>query len=261
MPTEPEQRHRLIVEGARLIRDREVVFVGMRLPLLAFALAQRLHAPHAVALFECGLARTAPARAPLVTMADPANGVGADWAGPMTDLMGLLAQGRVDLGLIGGAQVDRYANVNSSYIGGYLAPDVRLPGSGGAADIASFARRTVILIPHERRRLVAEVDYLTSPGYGSGPDWREGVGLPRRSGPQPFGGPAQVVTTLGRFRVDPARGMVLTHLHPGVTLDRIRAESGFAIESDGTPEQTPLPTAAERRVLAALLREENPPHG
>src|SRR5687767_4373866 len=135
----------MVLAASREIRDGDVVFVGMRLPMRAFAVAQRTHAPSAVGLFECGIVRrTAPDEA-IVTMADPPNVRGALWLGGMAELMGLLAQGRVSLGLLGGAQVDQYGNLNTSYIGGYSAPAIRLPGSGGASDIASLARRTVIV--------------------------------------------------------------------------------------------------------------------
>jgi glutaconate CoA-transferase, subunit B len=220
----------MIIAASRKIRDNEVVFVGMRLPLQAFALAQRTHAPNAVGLFECGIVRATPATEPMVTMADPPNICGAQWVGGMGDLMGLLAQGWVDVGLLGGAQIDRYGNLNTSYIGGYITPHTRLPGSGGASDIASLAKRTVILMPHEKRRFVEEVDYITSPGYGTGAGWREGAGLPQRSGTLPYGGPAAVITTLGVFRFDEEGEMMLSELFPGVTVEQVQENTGWEIK-------------------------------
>jgi glutaconate CoA-transferase subunit B len=221
---------RMVIAAAREIRDGEVVFVGMRLPLQAFALAQRTHAPNAVGLFECGIMRQSPTTEPFVTMADPPNIRGAQWVGGMGELMGLMAQGRVDVGLLGGAQIDRYGNLNTSYIGGYMKPQTRLPGSGGANDIASLAKRTVILMPHEKRRFVEEVDYITSPGHGTGRGWREGAGLPRREGVQRFGGPDAVITTLGVFRFDEEGEMMLSELFPSVTVEEVQANTGWELK-------------------------------
>ncbi len=220
----------MVIAAAREIRDGEVVFVGMRLPLQAFALAQRTHAPNAVGLFECGIVRQSPATEPFVTMADPPNIRGAQWVGGMSDLMGLMAQGWVDVGLLGGAQIDRYGNLNTSYIGGYMNPRTRLPGSGGASDIASLARRTVILMPHEKRRIVEEVEYITSPGHGTGVGWREGAGLPRREGVRKFGGPDAVITTLGVFRFDEEGEMMLSEIFPGVTEEEVQANTGWELK-------------------------------
>jgi glutaconate CoA-transferase subunit B len=129
----------MVATAAREIHDGEVVFTGMRLPLIAFALAKESHAPHAVGLFESGIMRDTPARELLYTMCDPPNITGALWTTRMINLMGLLAQGFVNLGFIGGAEVDRYGNLNTSYLGNFQSPTTKLPGSGGAADIASLS--------------------------------------------------------------------------------------------------------------------------
>jgi glutaconate CoA-transferase subunit B len=230
----------MVAVAAREIRDGEVVFVGMRLPLLAFCLARSTHAPTAVGLFENGVVRDSPALDFLVTMSDGPNVSGALWCTEMREVMGLMQAGRVTLGFIGGAQVDRFGNLNTSYVGA-----VRLPGSGGAADIASLARRHVVIMAHERRRFVERVDYVTSPGHGTGGDWRARTGLPG-------GGPSAVITTLGLFRFDPAGGeMVLTSAHPGVTVDRVRAETGWPLRVAPDVSLTPSPTDAE---LAAIRR-------
>jgi glutaconate CoA-transferase subunit B len=157
--------------------------------------------------------------------------------------MGLLQQGAVDASFIGGAQLDRFGNLNTSYIGSCTAPDTRLPGSGGACDLASLAKRHVIIMAHEKRRFVERVDFITSPGYGSGAGWREDVGLPR-------GGPAAVITTLGvlRFAME-TREMVLTSLHPGVTMDAIHENTGWTLRFDDQLEQTPTPTKRELEML------------
>jgi glutaconate CoA-transferase subunit B len=157
----------MVAAAAREIRDGEVVFVGMRLPLLAFCLARSTHAPTAVGLFENGVIRDSPALAFLVTMSDGPNVTGAVWCTEMREVMGLMQSGRVTLGFIGGAQIDRFGNLNTTYVGPQ-GRAVRLPGSGGAPDIASLARRHVVIMAHERRRFVDRVAYITSPGHGTG---------------------------------------------------------------------------------------------
>jgi glutaconate CoA-transferase subunit B len=132
----------MVVCAAREIHDGEVVFVGMRLPLLAFALAKRTHAPNATGLFENGLMRDSPSAELLYTMGDSPNILGAQWATRMLNVMGLLAQGRANLGFIGGAEIDRFGNLNTSRIGDWQHPTIKLPGSGGGADIASLAGRS-----------------------------------------------------------------------------------------------------------------------
>jgi glutaconate CoA-transferase subunit B len=156
--------------------------------------------------------------------------------------MGLLQAGRVDLGFIGGAQVDRFGNLNTSYVSGG-GRVTRLPGSGGGGDIASLAARHLIIMAHERRRFVARVDYVTSAGYGEGGDWRRRVGLPR-------GGPSAVITTLGVLRFDPeTREMVLASTHPGVTVDAVRAHTGWPLACAVEVTETAAPTAAELAVI------------
>ena len=237
----------MVAAAAREIRDGEVVFVGMRLPLLAFCLARSTHAPAAVGLFENGVVRDSPALDFLVTMSDGPNVTGALWCTEMREVMGLMQAGRVTLGFIGGAQVDRFGNLNTSYVGSHAAP-VRLPGSGGAADIACLARRHVVIMAHERRRFVEHVDYVTSPGHGPGGDWRARTGLPG-------GGSSAVITTLGLLRFDPvSRAMVLASVHPGVTVEDVRAQTGWPLELGPDVGETPPPTAEE----VATIRRFDP---
>lgn len=232
----------MVAVAAREIRDGEVVFVGMRLPLLAFCLARATHAPRAVGLFENGIVRDSPALEFLVTMSDGPNVTGALWCTEMREIMGLLQSGRVDLGFIGGAQIDRFGNLNTSYVGP-PGRATRLPGSGGGGDIASLARRHLVIMTHERRRFVERVDYVTSPGHGEGGEWRRRVGLPG-------GGPAAVITTLGVFRFDPAtREMVLASAHPGVTVAEVRAQTGWPLACAVEVTETPVPTAEELAVI------------
>lgn len=237
----------MVAAAAREIQDGEVVFVGMRLPLLAFCLARSTHAPTAVGLFENGVVRDSAALAFLVTMSDGPNVTGAVWCTEMREVMGLMQSGRVTLGFIGGAQVDRFGNLNTTYVG---APGrrVRLPGSGGAPDIASLARRHVVIMAHERRRFVERVDYVTSPGHGTGGDWRARTGLPGS-------GPSAVITTLGLFRFDAVtREMVLASVHPGATVEGIQAETGWPLRLADRVTETAPPTADE----LAMIRRFDP---
>lgn len=232
----------MVAAAAREIHDGEVVFVGMRLPILAFCLARATHAPTAIGLFENGTVRDSPALEFVITISDGPNIAGALCCAEMREVMGLLQAGRVDLGFIGGAQVDRFGNLNTSYVG---PPDraTRLPGSGGGGDIASLARRHVIIMAHERRRFVERVDYVSSPGHGEGGDWRRRVGLPG-------GGPAAVITTLGVFRFDPAtREMMLASTHPGVTVAEVRAQTGWSLACAPEVTETPAPTTDDLAVI------------
>ncbi len=233
----------MVAAAAREIRDGEVVFAGMRLPLIAFALAKEAHAPNCVGLFECGLVRDTPSPELLYTMGDPPNITNALWATRMVNIMGLLAQGRVDLGFIGGAEVDRFGNLNTSYMGDPRRPATKLPGSGGAADIASLSKRLVVIMAHEKRRLVERVSYITSPGYGEGNGWRQRVGLPR-------GGPSAVITTMCVLGFDTATGeAVLRSYHPGQTVESVRAETGWDLRVASDVRETPLPTAKELEII------------
>src|SRR6266404_4182741 len=168
----------MVAAAARDIRDGEVVFVGMRLPLIAFVVAKRTHAPNAVGLFENGVVRSTPSRELIYTMADPPNILGATQCLDMMGVMSLLQSGRVNLGFLGAAEVDRFGNLNSTEVHGAKGM-TRLPGSGGACDIASLAHRFVALLEHTRERFPERVSYVTSPGNGDGGGWRQRVGLPR----------------------------------------------------------------------------------
>jgi glutaconate CoA-transferase subunit B len=208
-------RERMVLRAAREIREGETVFVGTRLPLLAYLVAKATHAPSAVALYENGLIREEAARELLFTMGDPPNILDATMAGTTLDVMGLMAAGRVDLGFLGAAEVDRYGNLNSTEGVDADGRTTRLPGSGGAADILSLARRSVVLVPHERRRLVERVRFRTSPGRGDGPGWRASMGLPS-------GGPSAIITTHAVFRFDHVlEEAYLYEVFPGVTVDHV----------------------------------------
>lgn len=233
----------MVVAAAREIRDGETVFVGMRLPLIAFMLAKETWAPNAIGVFEAGLVRDRPARELLYTMADPPNIAGATWATGLWEVMSYLQRGDVELGFIGGAEVDRHGNLNTSYIGDPDRPAVKLPGSGGAADIASLSRRFVAMMQHEKRRLVERVGYITSPGYGEGEGWRERVGLTT-------GGPSALITTLAVFGFEHGDA-VLRSYHPFSTPSEIAANTGWALQLSADVAPTPAPSAEELRIVRA----------
>ena len=229
----------MVTCAAREIGDGEVVFVGMRLPLLGFLLAKSTHAPNAVGVYELGIVREELAPAPILTMGDLPNLFNARWLADTSDVMGLLQKGEVDLSFIGGAQVDRFGNLNTTYIGGSENPTTRLPGSGGACDLASLSKSHIIIMTHEKRRFVPKIDYNTSPGYGDGLGWRGKVGLPR-------GGPAAVITTLGVMRFDPkTHEMVLTEVHPGVRVEDVQDQTGWPLCVSDSLKETDIPTSDE----------------
>jgi len=236
----------MVAVASREIRDGDLVFVGMRLPILAYAVARNSHAPTARGLFEVGLMRDQPASGFLGTMGDPPNVAGALWATRMSNAMALMARGDVDLGFIGGAEIDRFGNLNTSYVGDPARPQVKLPGSGGGADIAILSRRWVTLMSHERRRLVERVSYVTSPGHGDGtPGWRRRRGL--------LGdGPAAIITTLAVLRFPEGGGEAfLASVHPGHSVEDVREHTGWELRVAEGAGETPTPTEAE---LAAIRR-------
>ena len=237
----------MVASAAKEIADGELVFVGMRLPMLAFLVARRTHAPHAVGLFENGVVRETPSSELLYTMGDPPNLLGATQCGQMLDVMSLLQQGRVNVGFLGAAEVDRFGNLNTTW--GFRNKEVqRLPGSGGACDIACLARRTVVLLAHDRGRLTERVRYITSPGYGSGNGWRRAQGLPTNSGP------AAVITTLGVIRFGEDGEAFLASVHPGVSVEEILANTGWTLRVGDELAETLAPSDE----ALAVMRELDP---
>ncbi len=238
----------MVAAAAREIADGEVVFVGMRLPLLGFLVAKSLHAPEAVGVYELGIIRESLASEPILTMGDLPNLRRSHWLADTADMMAILGRGDVDVSFIGGAQVDRFGNLNTTIIGRPDRIETRLPGSGGACDLACLARRHIIIMAHRKHRFVDRVDYITSPGYGDGGDWRRRVGLAR-------GGPSAVITTLGVLRFDPdTREMVLASVHPGATPETIQNNTGWPLRRASDLQTTPPPTAGE----LAMIRRFDP---
>jgi glutaconate CoA-transferase, subunit B len=231
----------MVAAAAREIRDGEVVFVGMRLPLIAFVVAKKTHAPNAIGLFENGVVRATPASELIYTMADSPNILGATQCLDMNGVMGMLQAGKVDLGFLGAAEVDRYGNLNSTEVTTEHGK-IRLPGSGGACDIASLAQRFVVLLEHTRKRLPQSVSYVTSPGNGDAYNWRRKVGLPR-------GGPSAIITTKCVLRFGEHGDAYLDTIHPGVTVEDVAANTGWRLRVNNKCGTTKPPTAAELKAI------------
>ncbi len=239
----------LAVMAARELRDDSTVFAGVGVPLLAAALAQQHHAPRLTIVIEGGIIgpRIKPGRLPISTN-EMRAAHRAQMLPAITDIFLYAQRGFLDVGFMGGAQIDQHGNVNTSVLGEYARPKVRLPGTGGANDIASLCREVIIVTPHERRRFVERVDFVTSPG------WLAGDGSRRRAGLL-FGGVTRVVTTLGLFGFDPeTHRMRVEALHPGVTLEQIRENTGFELQTAASLGATEPPQSDE----IELLRELDP---
>lgn len=240
----------MTVNAARLLRDGDVVFVGVGLPNLACNLARRTHAPNLYMIYEAGVIGARPNRLPL-SIGDPTLVSGAVAVCSMYDIFTLyLQRGNVDVGFLGGAQIDRYGNINATVIGEYAHPRVRLPGSGGSMEIAAWANRCYIITPHQKRRFPERVDFCTSAGFLNGKGERQAAGVRG-------GGPQAVVTNLGILEPAENGELILTALHPGATLADARENTGWPLRTAPELRETTPPSAEELRIL----REELDPQG
>jgi glutaconate CoA-transferase subunit B len=241
----------MIVAAARALAGARTVFVGVGLPNIACNLARHTVAPDLELIYESGVYGAQPARLPL-SIGDPTLVSGAAAVMPMADLFGYyLQRGLVEVALLGGAQIDRYGNLNTTVIGAYGNPKVRLPGSGGACEIAINAQQVFIIMRLSRRSFVEKLDFLTSPGHLTGGDARREAGMPGA-------GPQIVITDRALFDFGgPRRAMRLTSLHPGVALADVQEAVGWDVEVADDVAETPAPTADELR----LIREALDPDG
>jgi glutaconate CoA-transferase, subunit B len=235
------------VAAARALRDDTACFVGIGLPSTAANLARRTHAPNLVLIYESGTIGAKPGRLPLSI----GDGVLAETAETVVGVPEVfnywLQPGRIETGFLGAAQIDRFGNINTTVIGpDYQHPKVRLPGAGGAPEIAASCRQVIVIVRQSRRTFVERVDFVTSFGYGSGPGDRERLGLTGR-------GPVLVITDLGILEPDPrTRELTLTSLHPGVTVERAREATGWELAVAAEVATTAPPTALELETLRAL---------
>ena len=236
----------LICTASRLMEDETTAFIGTGIPMLAASLAQRRQAPNLVPIFEFGGVGAILEDLPMA-VGEARTFHKALSASGITDIMETATRGFIDYGFLGGAQIDPYGNLNSTVIGPHDRPKVRLPGSGGANDVGSLCWRTIIIIRHSRRSFVPEVDFLTTPGYLSGPGAREEAGLP------PGTGPLYVVSTLALMGFDDeTKRMKLLKTQPGVSVDGVIGETGFELIIPERVETSEPPTLEE----LCILREE-----
>lgn len=234
--------------GAREIKDYDVVIVGTGFPTMSANIAKETHAPNAILMQESGVIDARPKR-PALSVGDPCLNPGAAMIGGLIEIMGMCLQaGKVDVGFLSGSQVDKFGNINTTVIGNYEKPISRLPGSGGANPIGSLAKRTLIIALHDKRRLTEKVDFITTPGYISGPGVREKWGLP------PETGPACIITNKGVLRFDPdTREAYLASFHPGNTIDEIMENTPWKLEVSKDVHETKPPTVEELRAIREVL--------
>jgi len=233
----------LICTAARLVPDNTTAFIGTGIPMLAASLAQKMHAPNLVAVFEFGGVGAILDDLPLA-VGERRTFHRAVAATGLADMIETAQRGFIEYGFLGGAQIDPYGNLNSTVIGDYEHPKVRLPGSGGGNDVGSHCWKTIAIMPHDQRRFVAKVDFITTPGYLSGPGAREAAGLPIGTGPH------RVVTTLAVLGFHPeSKRMMLLATQPGVTIEDVVENTGFELLMADEIEEYPPPTDEELRIL------------
>ena len=237
----------MAVTAAKELHDGDVVFVGIGLPNLACNLARATHAPDLVLIYESGAVGAIPDRLP-VSIGDPALVTDSLAVASMADIFQLYLQGgRIGVGFLGGAQIDRYGNINSTVIGPYAKPKVRLPGSGGACEIAIHAQRVVIVAPLSPRAFPAAVDFVTSPGHAGKYGTRKELGLPG-------GGPQRIVTDVGVLEPSPEDGeLELTAIYPDVSADDVKGKVGWPLRSRAELGRVAPPSAEELRLLREVL--------
>ncbi len=229
--------------AAGLLEDGKSVFVGTGLPMIAAMLAQRTHAPNLLIIFEAGGIGPQVPVLP-ISVGDSRTFHRAVAASSMHDVMSAGQAGYVDYGFLGAAQIDPYGNLNTTVIGEWHRPQVRLPGSGGANDIGSFCWRTIVVMRQDERRFVEHLDFLTTPGYLDGPGARERAGLPVNSGPY------RVITQLGLYDFDrQSKRMRLLATHPGVTVEEVRANTNFELLVPDTVDTTQPPSPEIRQIM------------
>jgi len=237
----------MVCEAARQLRDGEVVFVGIGLPNLACNLARRRHAPNLVLIYESGAVGALPVRLP-ISIGDPALVTNSASVCSMYDVFAHYLQGgRIDVGFLGGAQIDRWGNINTTVVGDYAHPGVRLPGSGGACEIAILAKKVFVIAPQSVRAFPERVDFVTSPGHVTPRGTRQALAMPGA-------GPALVITDLGCYEFRDGE-MVLTSMHPGATMSAVKRTLGWDVRVAAELVATCAPSADELR----LIREDLDP--
>lgn len=240
----------MVVRAARELKDLEVVFVGIGLPNLACNLARRLHAPNLVLIYESGAVGAVPERPPL-SIGDPCLATDSISVCSMVEVFNYYLQGGlIDVGFLGGAQVDRFGNINSTVIGDYAKPQVRLPGSGGACEIAIHAGKIIIVLKQSRKSFPARIDFVTSPGFIDRSNSRKGFRMPG-------GGPALVITDFGVYRFTrDTHEMILVEIHPGISLESVKDNIGWDVRVSRRLRRTDFPSREELRIMREELDPE-----
>jgi glutaconate CoA-transferase, subunit B len=242
----PTPEETMTIAAAREVKDGQVLLVGVGPPNAAANLARRLHAPDAVLIYESGAIEAKPVRLPLSIGDDDLAETAAEIVSVPEMFNYWVGAGRIDVGFLGAAQLDRHANINTTVIGSYEHPKVRLPGAGGAPEIAAASREVIILLRQSKRSFVERLDFTTSIGYGSGPGERERLGF---SG----SGPTVVITDLGILRPSPEdRELELVAIHPGVTVDQAREATGWPLRIREPLETTDPPSERELQTLREM---------
>jgi glutaconate CoA-transferase subunit B len=236
----------MTIAAARALADGTVCFVGIGLPSTAANVARRMHAPNAVLIYESGCIGSKPERLP-ASIGDGVLSESADAVIGVPEIFSYWLQaGRVDLGFLGAAQVDRFANINTTTIGPYDSPTVRLPGAGGAPEIAANCGEVIMTLRQNPRAFVERLDFITSMGHGEGGGHRERLGLRGR-------GPTRVITDLGVLEPDPqTKELRLTSAHPGVTIDQVQEATGWELRIAEDVAETAAPSTDELRILRDL---------
>ena len=233
----------LICSAARLMTDNVITFVGTGIPMIAAALARRMHAPNLMLIFEFGGMGSTLEQLPMAVGGEQTFRHGLAATG-LRDAIETAQRGFIEFGFLGGAQIDAFGNLNSTVIGDFHHPKARLPGSGGANDVGSHCWNTIAIIHHDKRRFVEKLDFLTTPGYLGGPGEREAVGLPRGTGP------FRVVSNLGIMGYHPeSKRMMLLATQPGVTVEQVLENTGFEMLVADQITQNSPPTSEELRIL------------
>jgi glutaconate CoA-transferase subunit B len=245
----------MTVAAARRLRDGQVCFVGIGLPSASANLARATHAKNLVLIYESGTIGARPDVLPL-SIGDPELAETAETVVSVPEMFRYWLQGgRIDIGFLGAAQIDRYANINTTVIGPYARPKVRLPGAGGAPEIAGLAGEVLVVMRHGTRAMVDRLDFITSIGFGEGGDARAQTGARGK-------GPVAVITDLGVLTPDPrTRELILSEIHPGVTVDEVKKATGWPLRVAARVEQIPPPSAEELEALRALHARTARAHG
>lgn len=235
------------IAAARQLSNNQICFIGIGLPSKAANLARRLHAPDLIMIYESGTIGAKPTRLPL-SIGDGELGETADAIVSVPEIFNYLLQpGRIDIGFLGAAQIDKFANLNSTVIGDYRKPSVRLPGAGGAPEIAGASKRVIVMLRQSTKSFVEKLPFITSLGFGTGPHDRKKYGLTGS-------GPVMVITDLGLLEPDPnTKELVLTHLHPNIEVEKVIESTGWTLKVADELRITELPSKAELEAIRSLV--------